>query len=131
MRAISGYYPYHARQSTASSAQLDHKRVVGGGRKCRKPRKTHESILPTTKFPFVPEKSRERNESVCEKITPGRKMLCSIGKFSLSRVAFFAFRLLLCAFFSTRSIFVSDGNVFSVYSVPFDSENVLRRISVR
>lgn len=30
MRAISGYYPYHAHTATASSAQLTRMPVVGG-----------------------------------------------------------------------------------------------------
>ena len=74
MRAISGYYPYHARVSTASTAQWTHWRVVGECRKCRKPRKTHDTFIPTTKFSFV----KNEREKITRKIR--EKSSLSLGK---------------------------------------------------
>lgn len=82
MRAISGYYPFPAQESAASSAQCASVQVVGGGRKCRKRRAADENVSP-------PQFSRSENER-SGRDDHGREISCIIvsenfHRFSLAR----------------------------------------------
>lgn len=70
MRAISGYYPFPAQESAASSAQCASARGVGEGRKRRKRRAVDEVISP-------PRFSRSENER-SGRDDHGREISCII-----------------------------------------------------